>query len=113
MGGEGQLLSLLLHVLNRHLNGCGYDLDCDEEMSHLLLLKHKEIIYMYIYINLYKDFYLYKYTRMFLVLSIFSYSQRLQREVVTFPSSDDMRWLREHKRSPTSSLWMMLMRVLM
>lgn len=90
MGGEGQLLSLLLHVLNRHLNGCGYDLDCEEETSHLLLLKHKEI-YTYIYIDLYK--YLYKYTRMFLVLSIFSYSQRLQREVVTFPSSDDMRWL--------------------
>lgn len=33
MGGEGQLLSLLLHVLYCHLDGCGYNLESDGEMS--------------------------------------------------------------------------------
>lgn len=33
MGGKGQLLSLLLHVLYCHLDGCGYNLESDEETS--------------------------------------------------------------------------------
>lgn len=33
VGGEGQLLSLLLHVLYCHLDGCGYNLESDEETS--------------------------------------------------------------------------------
>lgn len=46
MGGEGQLLSLLLHVLYRHLDGRGNDLESDKDDKVVLVVRAQSKIWI-------------------------------------------------------------------